>query len=480
MNQKEINELRRRFRPEKSAISRVYGCYVNSSKEIVSDLDESLGMMPQEESEKYLSLLKKGLSGSLGKNLIDIVFSTQQVVDSEEHRLLTTLRDSQLKDNEARQTFYHKVIDSLDMGDSSYLLLLTCDSYDVPHRGKDDSLQADASDEVFTYIVCVVCPIKEGKVELGYFPGDNEFHCAAGQTVAPPELGFLFPAFDDRAANIYNALFYSRKANEIHQEFIDAIFHVEAPMSAVEQKEAFQSALSDAFDCSLEVMQTVHEQLREKIKEHRESRSSEPLEMSASEIGQILQSCGIADEQVAAFQENCGEQFGSGVVLNPANLIDSSRFEIKTPEITISADPEYSYLVETQIINGRKYLLGVHGPQILQESSLTQVVHKSLQHLFELRGVEPILVMGPPGVPELLLTMAEIHAEVAYSTQCLVQLFFGIEQPHLIQGGGAQYKLTIILGVGQIMLLAKLLQRHFFSQQIKCAVDPARSSTFML
>ena len=335
MNQKEINELRRRFRPEKSAISRVYGCYVNSSKEIVSDLDESLGMMPQEESEKYLSLLKKGLSGSLGKNLIDIVFSTQQVVDSEEHRLLTTLRDSQLKDNEARQTFYHKVIDSLDMGDSSYLLLLTCDSY----------------------VVCVVCPIKEGKVELGYFPGDNEFHCAAGQTVAPPELGFLFPAFDDRAANIYNALFYSRKANEIHQEFIDAIFHVEAPMSAVEQKEAFQSALSDAFDCSLEVMQTVHEQLREKIKEHREIRSSEPLEMSASEIGQILQSCGIADEQVAAFQENCGEQFGSGVVLNPANLIDSSRFEIKTPEITISADPEYSYLVETQIINGRKYLL---------------------------------------------------------------------------------------------------------------------------
>ena len=109
-------------------------------------------------------------------------------------------------------------------------------------------------------------------MELGYFPGDNEFHCAAGQTVASPELGFLFPAFDDRAANIYNALFYSRKANEIHQEFIDAIFHVEAPMSAVEQKEAFQSALSDAFDCSLEVMQTVHEQLREKIKEHRGER----------------------------------------------------------------------------------------------------------------------------------------------------------------------------------------------------------------
>ena len=60
---------------------------------------------------------------------------------------------------------------------------------------------------------------------------------------------------------------------------------------------------------------------------------------------------------MAAFQEKCGEQFGAGAVLNPENLIDSNRFEIKTSEVTISADPGYSYLVETQIINGRKYLL---------------------------------------------------------------------------------------------------------------------------
>ena len=98
MTQKEIAELRRRFRPDKSAINHIYGCYVNGNREIISYLDEPLGIMPQEESEKYLSLLKKSLSGTQGKNLIDIVFSTQQVADSEEHRLLMALRDSQLKD----------------------------------------------------------------------------------------------------------------------------------------------------------------------------------------------------------------------------------------------------------------------------------------------------------------------------------------------------------------------------------------------
>ena len=359
MIQKELNELRRRWRPEKNAVSRIYGCFVNSSREIVSDLDESLGMMPQEESEQYLSLLKKGLSGSLGKNLIDIVFSTQQVADSEEHRLLTALRTSQLKDNEVRQAFYRKVIDGLDMGESSYLLLLACDSYDVPHRSKDDSVQADASDEVFTYIVCVVCPIKEGKVELGYFPGDKEVHCAAGQTVAAPELGFLFPAFDDRAANLYNALFYTRKPSEIHQEFIDAVFRVEPPMSAAEQRDTFETILEDALgaDCGIEVAQAIHDQLSSQIREHKESKNTEPLTMTAGAVGKILLECGVTEEKVAAFQTQCGERFGIGAVLNPANLIDPGKYEVKTAQATIQIDPEFSYAVTARVIDGRTYLL---------------------------------------------------------------------------------------------------------------------------
>lgn len=167
MNQKEVAELRKRFKPEKSAISRIYGCYVNSIGEVVSYLDESLGMMPQEEAEKYLNLLKKSLSGGLGKNLIDVVFSTEQVMEGEEHKLLTSLRSSALKDLETREAFYKKVIDCLDMGDINYLILLAHDAYDVPNRNPDGEAQEDASDTVFSYIICAVCPVKECKVELG-------------------------------------------------------------------------------------------------------------------------------------------------------------------------------------------------------------------------------------------------------------------------------------------------------------------------
>ena len=194
MNQREIGELRRRLKPEKNAINKIYGCYVNSNKQVISYLDSSLGIMPQDEAEKYLTLLRRTLTGQLQKNLIDIVFSTRQVADSQEHRLLSQLRQTGLKDESLRQRFYDTVIQSLDMDDRNYLILLAHDTYDVPYRGKDGEDQADASDQVYSYILCAVCPVKDSKPELGYFPGENEFHSrSAGQVVAPPELRLPLP-----------------------------------------------------------------------------------------------------------------------------------------------------------------------------------------------------------------------------------------------------------------------------------------------
>ena len=76
MTEKEIAELRRRFRADKSNISRVYGCYVTARGEILSEFDQSVALMGQEESEMLLTTLRKTLSGQVGKNLLDIEFTT--------------------------------------------------------------------------------------------------------------------------------------------------------------------------------------------------------------------------------------------------------------------------------------------------------------------------------------------------------------------------------------------------------------------
>ena len=359
MNQKELGEIRRRFRPDHNNIQHIYGCYVNTNREIISSFDESLGLMSQTETEKYLTLLKKALSGALGKNLLDISFATRQVMDGEEYRLLTALRKSELQDPALREAFCRCIIDSIDMEDRNYLILLAYDVYDVPHYDKDGS-RDDEGGELYKYLVCSVCPVKEGKAELGYAPEEKRFHSAAiGQIVGAPELGFLFPSFDDRAANIYSALFCSRDTAKSHQDFVDAVFRTAAPMPAGRQKELFGELLTQSLqrDCRFEVVQAVHEQLSERMALHKESRDPEPLTLSAEDMGDILENSGVSPEEAEAFCRSCADQLGPDTPLRPANISSASRMEIQTPEVKISVDPKYSYLIQPRVIDGHKYLL---------------------------------------------------------------------------------------------------------------------------
>ncbi len=363
MIQKEFSEIKKRLTPDKNCISKIYGCFVNKNKEILSKFECSMALLPLTETEKYLSLIKKTLSGTPGKNLIDIEFSTNQVTNNEHHKLLMQLRDTSLSDTEAREKLFDTIVNAVNMEDRSYVILLAMDKYDVPFKASEDDALEEMetySDSVFKYFICSICPVTEGKTELGYFAKEKEFHsCTSPQIIASPELGFMFPAFDDRVSNIYKAVMYSKNSTYIQQEFIDAVFSTEPPMSATEQKEAFDNALAESLekDCSFEVLQAVHEQILERIEEHKESKKKEPLELGANDVATILRTSGVPEEKVKDFKKKCEENFVKSDNLNPNNIIDAKKFELVTPQVKISVDPTYSYAIETKIIDGRKYIL---------------------------------------------------------------------------------------------------------------------------
>ncbi len=314
--------------------------------------------MPQEESEELLAILKKTLSGAIGKNLIDIEFATQQVLEGEEHKLLMALKDSSLENNDAVTEFYGRVIQTLDM-EGHYLILLAYDQYDVPNYTKDGEKQEDSS-EMFSYFLCSVCPVKLTKPALGYHVSENSFrNIRTDWVVSAPELGFLFPAFSDRSANIYNALYYSRNIAENHTEFVDTVFKSEIPMPAAAQKETFQTVLEEtvAEDCSFDVVQAVQEQLSEMIEEHKNNKEEEPLVVSKKTVKGILESCGLSEDRVTAFEEKFDTEFGADTEISPQNLIDTKQLEVRTPDVTIRVNPERNDLVETRIIDGTKYIL---------------------------------------------------------------------------------------------------------------------------
>ena len=359
MNDKEIGEIRRHLRRDRSNITAIYGCYVNENKEIISEFRQSTGMMPENESDKYFALLRRTLSGSIGKNLIDITFKTSQVAGSPEHKLLMDLRASQLKDDALREEFYKKIIDTVVI-EGNYLILLGCDSYDVPFKSKDDSFQKDNSEETYTYILCTICPVKQTKANLHYVPEEKLFHDGAmNQMVSAPAIGFLFPAFDNRATNIYNALYYTHDIRASQDALIETLFNTPVPKPAAEQKKSFEALLTTSLgeECSLDVVQTVHDQLCQRIEMHKESKVPEPLMVSKEEVKEVLSSCGVSDEHVAKFSVDYDEVFGFEADLHPKNIIDNKHFELKTPDVVIKVDPARSDLIETRIIGGVKYIM---------------------------------------------------------------------------------------------------------------------------
>ena len=358
MNEKEIGEIRRRFNPEKTSITQVRGCYVSAKGEITSQFGQSLASTPQEEVENLLSTLKRTLSGSLGKNLTDIVFTTQQVADSDEHRLLMALRETELKDEEVTTAFYEKITSSLAL-DTPYMILLAYDKYDIPYRAKDGGMLPDGSNDVYAYILCSICPIKETKPVLSYNVPDNVFeNRGVERLVSPPELGFLFPAFDDRCANLYSALYYSKRAEENHPEFIDSVFREEPPMPAAVQQETFRTLLAESLgdQCSYDVVQGVTDRLREMVDNHTARKDPEPLVVSKRVLSEVLRDCEVEEEKISAFAQQYEEEFGEQAV-SPKNLIDQKETQVRTPNILIKVEADFAHLVETRLIDGKKYIL---------------------------------------------------------------------------------------------------------------------------
>lgn len=359
MNEKEIGEIRRRTRKDRSNMTAIYGCYVNGNKEIISCFKQSVGLMSESDAEKYFGVFKRSLSGTIGKNLIDICFRTAQVVDSPEHKFLMELRKTSLQDETLRMRLFQKIIEAVTY-DEGFLILAGCDSYDVPFKSSDDIKQSDASSEVYTYIQCAVCPVKQTKANLRYVAEDKEFHDGGiAQVVCAPELGFLFPAFDHRTTNIYNALFYTHSAAVSNEQLIDVLFNIKAPKPAEEQKKSFEALLASSLgnDCSFDVVQSVHDEIRQCIDLHKESKVAEPLLISKDQVKAALKSCGVSDPSVSKFSVGFDEVFGFETQLHPKNIINNKRFDITMPDVSIKVNPERSDLIETRVIGGVKYIL---------------------------------------------------------------------------------------------------------------------------
>lgn len=357
MNKKEILEIRKQYKPEDCSITRICGCYVDGNKEIISQSKDAFLSLPDEEIFKYLQIFKQTLSGTLGKNLLNMEFPLSQEQAGGKQDFLLQLRNSKLQDEMLLEEFYQNIIDSYDYGENYYIILIHV-AYDVPGKSTDGSEMFDASDEVFEYLLCSICPVHLSKEGLCYNPTTNHVENRIRDwIVEPPVKGFLFPSFNDRSTDIHSLLYFTKKAEDLHPEFIEQALGCTFPLSAGTQKDAFQSVLLHTLgeECNYDTIRNIHETLNEIIEEAKESPDIPVL--TKPELKRLLASSGAPSENLESFDTTFDSLAGEKAEFLVTNIAETRKFSIQTPDVSIKVNPDRTDLVETKLIDGKQCLV---------------------------------------------------------------------------------------------------------------------------
>lgn len=352
MNKKEISEIKKLFTKERCCINRLCGCYVDAEKNKVLEIKEAFLSIPEEEMYKYLDIFRKSLSGTIGKNLLNMEFPLEQEMGDGTQKQLLALRDSELKDDAMLETFYDKIIETY-YHPENYLILLIHGSYDIPMRTSDGIEMDDASDYIYNFLQCCICPVKLSKAGLCYNAETNSISDRIRDWIVDmPEQGFLFPAFNERNADVHGLLYYSKNSEELSFEIMEQLLGCVQPIPAKQQKESFQAIIEETLgeECVYDVVRNIHDNLNEMIEEQKES--LEPVELDKTDVKKLLEKCGAPEENLAQFEQRYDEEIGAKMTVMANNISDTRKFEIKTPDVTVKVNPQRSELVETRVIDG--------------------------------------------------------------------------------------------------------------------------------
>ena len=373
MDKKAIAEIRKLMTMNNCRIDKIRGCYVDENREIVTELRETFLALEESTVEKYCEIFRQTLGGKPGRNLFNLEFPLAEEEAGGKQDLLYRLQKSGLEDSTLVRAFFDRVIETAQFPDK-YLILLAHGIYDIPGRTSDGIDMDDASDYVYDFILCSICPVILLKEGLCY---DSEKMCFLDRrsdwAVQRPDAGFLFPAFNDRGSDIHQLLYFVRRPDEMHPELSDDLLGCPMPLPEEDQRGVFKNVVEATLgrDCDFENVKNIHEAIGQLIEQEKDS--GEPPQIEKVQLRRILYENGAADDALDTFDAAFDDAVGEGGALMAENAADTKKLEIKTPSLRITVKAEMADMIKTRFIDGIEYLtipvaddIEVNGIRILQ------------------------------------------------------------------------------------------------------------------
>ena len=328
MRKKDILELKKRFKKEQCTFTKMTGCYVNGEKHIILKFRETFLNLDEDEYFKYLEIAKKVLSGTIGNNILELNFPTNEDLINEKQISLMQLKKSGLKDDALLDDLYKSIIDNYDYT-GNFLILIFHDAYDIITKTSDNA-KIDESEEVYEYVLCAICPVSLSNPGLRYFEEENKIEARIRDWVVDsPTNGFVFPAFIDRSADVNSVMYYTKNAKDTHPELMENALGCDSKQTATMHKETFQSIIKDSFSedekKADKIFMNVQENLNTMIEEYNsmyDDTDCEPITLAKEDIQNLLIESDVSEEITTKIQESYLENFGDDLPL-AGSLIDA-------------------------------------------------------------------------------------------------------------------------------------------------------------
>ncbi len=359
MNKKEINEIKKNLDKDSGffTINHVVTACVDAEKKIKCMTNQMNNLIAEDESELIVAYLKKILSGSIGKNLLEYHFPNDAYLEDGAQLFLNEVLRSKLTDSDLVQKYIDRIIEKMEYL-STYTIFTAHCTYAVKNKNKnlDDDI-GGASDSNYNFLITAICPVNLRIDGLIYDEQANSIakKDTADRIVDPPTDGFLFPLFSDRQADINGVLYYTKNAKKPNSSIVEELLGCEYSMSGISEKATFHAIMNNVCgeELDLKVINTVNSKIQDII--DRNAHETDIPTVNSKDISNILWESGISQQKLEhlpkVYETALGEK-----ELTCANLVDKKTV-LTVPGVTVNISKDGMDRVRTQTVGGKKCLV---------------------------------------------------------------------------------------------------------------------------
>lgn len=237
--------------------------------------------------------------------------------------------------------------------------------YQKATRKRDMESEEGGDDEVYSseFVLCSLNKTDQPKKALLFDYIEKEFKSNNAVdpiiNLAAPLAGFLFPAFNDNAADVNHILYNGGKVNQPNEMFIVDVLQCEEIITAIEEKDTFDQILKIVVgdEVDSKVISNVYEEVDKMVQENQENEESEPPKLDSKDIERILEASGVenvnSDKVEHAFKSVV---YDEKYEMKASSVIPKS-IKIETKIANVTINPKDLKNVKYITYNGKRCLL---------------------------------------------------------------------------------------------------------------------------